>query len=192
MNQNVSRSNLECPATQRMFFALWPDQEVVAAMAALLSASPLRGVRPIPTQNLHATLVFLGSITGDTRHALECAVDALWGRPFVLVLDAHGWWRRPQVLWLGASTAPSELTQLVANLNSAAAELGLKTDPRPYQPHVTIARKVYRPTDMRAFRPIAWQVADFCLVESVTGSGGAAYCVHRRWPLADAEIPLER
>ncbi|MGH8473218.1 MAG: RNA 2',3'-cyclic phosphodiesterase [Gammaproteobacteria bacterium] len=175
-----------------MFFALWPDQGVRAAIAALVSALPLRGGRPIPPQNVHATLVFLGSITGDTRHALECAVDALCGRPFALVLDAQGWWRRPQVLWVGASTAPPELAQLVAGLNSAAAELGLKTDPRPYQPHVTIARKVNRPTDMRAFRPIAWQVADFCLVESVTGSGGAVYCVRRRWPLADAEIPLDR
>ncbi|MGH8659976.1 MAG: RNA 2',3'-cyclic phosphodiesterase [Gammaproteobacteria bacterium] len=157
-----------------------------ASIAALASEMPLRGVRPIPAQNLHATLVFLGSITRDMRHALECAVDGLRRRPFELVLDAHGWWRRSQVFWVGASMAPPELTQLVAGLNSAAAELGVKTDPRPYQPHVTIARKVNRPTYVSAFQPIAWKVADFCLVESVTGSGGAVYCVRRSWPLADA------
>ncbi|MGH8580563.1 MAG: RNA 2',3'-cyclic phosphodiesterase [Gammaproteobacteria bacterium] len=190
MNRNASRGNSECPTTQRMFFALWPDEEVRAAIAALASALP--GVRPIPPQNLHATLVFLGSITGETRHALECAVDGLCSRPFALALDARGWWRRPQVVWVSASRVPPELVQLVADLNSAAAELGLKTDPRPYQPHVTIARKVNRPADVRAFQPIAWQVADLCLVESVTGSGGAVYCVRRRWPLADAEITLER
>ncbi|MGH6635023.1 MAG: RNA 2',3'-cyclic phosphodiesterase [Gammaproteobacteria bacterium] len=192
MNENASRSNLQCAATQRMFFALWPDEEVRAAIAGLVSVLPLRGVRPIPPQNIHATLVFLGSITRDTRRALECAVDDLRSRPFELVLDTRGWWRRPQVLWVGASTAPPELAQLVAGLKSAAAELGLKTDPRPYQPHVTIARKVNRPTAVSAFQPIAWQVADFCLVESVTGAGGAAYCARRSWSLADAEITLER
>lgn len=183
MNQNASRSNLESAPTQRMFFGLWPDEEVRAAIAALVSALPPRGVRPIPPQNLHATLVFLGSITPETRYALECRVDGLCSRPFALALDVHGWWRRPQVLWVGASTVPPELTQLVGDLNAAAAELGLRIDSRPYQPHVTIARKVTRATDMRAFAPIAWKVTDLCLVESVTGAGGATYCVRRRWPL---------
>jgi len=169
--------------TQRMFFALWPDQEVRAAITSFASALPLHGARPIPPQNLHATLVFLGGITRETRHALECAVDGLCRRPFALALDAHGWWRRPQMLWVGASTVPPELVQLVAGLNSAAAELGLKTDPRPYQPHVTIARKARQPAEMSAFQPIAWTVADFCLVESVAGAGGVAYCVRRSWSL---------
>lgn len=174
---------MEGDVTRRMFFALWPDEEVRAAIDSFASALPLRGVRPIAPEDLHATLVFLGSITRETRHTLECAVDGLCRRPFALVLDAHGWWRRPQVLWVGASTVPPELAQLVAGLNSAAAELGLETDPRPYQPHVTIARKASQPADMSAFQPIAWKVADFCLVESVTGAGGAAYCVRRSWSL---------
>ncbi len=174
---------MERDVTQRMFFALWPDEEVRAAIALFASALPLRGARPIRREDLHATLVFLGSITRETRHALECAVDGLGRRPFALVLDAHGWWGRPQVLWVGASTVPPELAQLVAGLNSAAAELGLKTDPRPYQPHVTIARKASQTAEMSAFQPIAWKVADFCLVESITGSGGAAYCVRRSWSL---------
>src|SRR5581483_1928235 len=50
-------------ATRRIFFALWPDERVRAALAhATHKAVRSCGGRPVPVHNLHATLLFLGSV----------------------------------------------------------------------------------------------------------------------------------
>lgn len=49
--------------TARLFFALWPDDLGRADLArAIHEAARSCGGRPVPEHNLHATLVFLGSV----------------------------------------------------------------------------------------------------------------------------------
>lgn len=175
---------MEQALTSRLFFALWPDHGVRKAIASVAAQLPASSGRRVPAENLHATLVFLGNITETARHAMECAGEAVCGEPFHLVLDKHGWWRKPQVLWLGASTVPPDLARLVASLNGAAAQAGLETDPRPYSAHVTLVRKASRSANLDV-QPIHWHVREFSLVESITDSRGAAYRVCRSWRLGD-------
>ncbi len=104
--------------TQRLFFALWPDadlqQRLAAASLALLP--PHSGGRHVPPENLHCTLLFLGAVGAAQRLCVEAAADRVRAAPFSLVLDRFGYFRRPQVAWLGCSTTPSMLSRLVTDL----------------------------------------------------------------------------
>ena len=72
----------ELPAHQRLFFALWPTDElraeIQAATSAIIHAS--RG-RPIPARNLHVTLLFLGDVSAEKLAAVQQAGAQLAGSP---------------------------------------------------------------------------------------------------------------
>jgi 2'-5' RNA ligase len=171
--------------TQRLFFALWPDadlqQRLAAASLALLP--PHSGGRHVPPGNLHCTLLFLGAVDAAQRLCVEAAADRVRAAPFSLVLDRFGYFRRPQVAWLGCSATPSMLSRLVADLGAGCAACGFPPEHRPYAVHLTVARKVIRDPGRPAFMPVSWPVQQFALVESVTAEDGARYRPLRFWAL---------
>lgn len=166
---------------QRLFFALWPDEAVRSALAAALP--PGLDGRPVQRDNLHLTLVFLGSIDKETRACAERAVDDVACRPFDLAFDVAGYFPRPQVVWIAPTQLPPALAILVQSLRDALAPCRLALDPRPYRPHLTLARKVRRRPGLPAIKPIAWPVTAFSLVESRSQPGGVCYVPLRAWRL---------
>ena len=106
------------------------------------------------------------------------------GRPFSLQLDQLGWWRQPQVAWISAAYPPQALLDLVVAVNRLQEAHGLQPDDRPYQPHLTIARKVVKNLGEFTFAPIAWPVSSFSLVQSRTLPSGAEYEVIATWPFS--------
>lgn len=171
-------------AARRLFFALWPDDATREAVAhATRKAVRASGGRPVAKANLHITLAFLGSVAEDRLPDVLAAGSGLEAAPFELLFDRVAHWARPQVLVALTPEPVAAATRLVAQLWSRLAPLGIPPDLRPYQPHVTLARKVRRPAAELHMRPARWPVADLALVESVTSAAGARYAVLRRWPL---------
>lgn len=168
---------------QRLFFALWPDAAVCAALDAAAREYGRDTGRLMPPQNLHLTLAFLGELTAEQRACMEAVAGTVTGQPFVVILNRLGFWPRPRVLWAGAEDIPAALEDLVAGLNRALASCGYQPETRPFQAHVTLARKASRPPRQIAIAPIRWTVRDFCLAQSVPGERGSEYRVLRRWPL---------
>jgi 2'-5' RNA ligase len=174
-------------ATQRLFFALWPEPAVQKQLYA--QAQPaLHGCRgrPVARDHLHLTLVFLGSVTREVRQCLEAAADGLHLPAFTLVFDRIGYWRRPRVLWLGGGMTPEPLRALVDGLNRGVVSCGRVAESRPYQAHVTVARKVSRDPGPLMLAPLDWRVTRFALVESRTDPAGAVYRPLRYWELGVA------
>jgi 2'-5' RNA ligase len=171
-------------ATQRLFFALWPEEELQVRLAragtALLPEQP---GRPVAPGNLHATLVFLGDVDSDQRACVEAAADAVQGGAFSMTLDRFGYFRKPQVAWLGCRQVPPALLALVGQLNRGCAACGFPPERRPYEVHLTIARKVRRDPGRPPVIPIEWPVERFALVESVSTDRGVSYHPLRFWPL---------
>jgi RNA 2',3'-cyclic 3'-phosphodiesterase len=168
---------------QRLFFALWPD--AAARQALVKSSRELLGrrVKQVPAENLHITLAFAGSVTAPVRDCLEAAAGEIHAVPFELTLDHAGHWPRPRILWLGPTHTPVGLWSLVEVLNRAFESCGLQREPRPFQAHVTLARKVGRAPPLAVPVPVTWSISDFSLVESVTDSGGASYQRLVTWKL---------
>lgn len=168
--------------TRRLFFALWPDETSRERLARLARKTARRRGKRVPDENLHITLVFLGSVSAVQAACLVRATEDVRGEPFSLRLDRVGHWARPRVLWIGPSQVPDALLSLVRDLNDAARACGLATDPRPYNPHLTVARKVSAGREAEV-DPVEWRVESFSLVESVTDPQGARYQVLRTWTL---------
>jgi 2'-5' RNA ligase len=165
--------------TRRVFFALWPDAEVRAAIASRREASGERPGRPVPDHNLHATLVFLGDQSGKLVEGLIDADRPADAAPFSLRLDRFGWFARARVAWLGGPAVPAG-ERLVAELAARVRSSGIEVDRRPWVPHVTLFRNVRRRPSLAPPEPLVWPVARFALVESVPNR---PYQVLRTWPL---------
>jgi len=171
-------------ATQRLFFALWPESGLQQALHKL--ARELLGrerARLVAADNLHLTLAFLGSVDAATRACLERAAEAIRSVPFTLCFDRAGWFPRPRVFWLGCPETPPTLAALVEALRGAQRGCGLEPEARPWVPHLTVARKVVRRPRTAFFTPLEWPVARFALVESHTDPEGVRYRPLRAWNL---------
>jgi 2'-5' RNA ligase len=171
-------------ATQRVFFALWPDAQARAQLASLAREVALEnGGRPTPPDRIHLTLAFLGEqpmIRVDSLCRLGALVRA---RDFVLALDRIGGFSRTGIAWLGASAAQAELSALHAELTGALRSRGFPIEERPYAPHLTLARHSTTVIERTLPQPIAWRATSFTLVASELGAGGPAYRSIAAWPL---------
>ncbi len=171
------------PERQRLFFALWPDEALRQQLDTYRPMLNGCGGRLVVPENLHITLAFLGSIDSDTRQCLEEAVGAIALPAFTLQLNELGFWRRPQVVWLGTDTMPTSLLDLATALKRAMISCHLEPDERPFQAHMTLMRKAHRPPEASSVSPLAWPIDDFALVRSDTRAEGVRYEVLRRWRL---------
>jgi 2'-5' RNA ligase len=172
-------------ARQRLFFALWPDGDLQSALAGIAKARlPAAGGRLISAQNLHLTLVFLGSLDAGSRACAQRAAASLRAPAFELEFRRLGYWPRPRVLWSAPEQVPEGLTMLESMLRDALSACGHKPDSRPFRAHITLARKVRGPLDDTTHAPLRWPVCNFHLVASQTLANGARYQPLVSWPLA--------
>jgi 2'-5' RNA ligase len=167
---------------ERWFFALWPDDGVRAALTSNLQRLVPVGARVAHPSDLHLTLAFLGPLSSETLDHVERAADEIRCAPFELVIDRVGQFRRARVLWCGPTSTPEPLSRLVSDLWGHLATCGLSADPRPYQPHLTLARRASAPASADWSTPVHWAVREFVLAAGY-GGAGPVYRVRRRWPL---------
>lgn len=169
---------------QRLFFALWPDDETRRALAGLSRVRlPSGSGRPVAAENLHLTLVFLGSVDSGVRACAEQAAERLSGRAFALEFRHIGYWRRSQVLCAVPDCIPDALSGLVSSLSSALVQCGHEPESRPFRAHLTLARKLRGFVGETTHAPICWRVGDFHLLASETLPQGARYRRLRSWRL---------
>ena len=172
------------PRTQRLFFALWPDEDIREHLYALADeALPRGGGRRVRAENLHLTLAFLGSVEAKMRRCVERAASDIRVRRFTLIFERVGCWQRTGVMWVGPLQQPEGLVFLVDALKSALAGCGMPAEKRAYRAHLTLARKVRRCRRGHAIVPLAWGINRFCLVASRTHAAGARYDILRFWEL---------
>jgi 2'-5' RNA ligase len=173
--------------SQRLFFALWPDDAPRAAIAQVVTGAlefdADAAGRPVPERNLHATLVFLGQVAADRFAEVIAAATSVSASSFELRLDRVQVWEEAGVLVLTARQPPLEFGTLVERLRKSLRNNGFTVDSRPAQLHVTLARKIIAVQPVPLEAPIEWTAREFVLVRSDTLPTGSEYTVLRRWPL---------
>jgi 2'-5' RNA ligase len=154
--------------SHRVFFALWPDAEAAAHLAALAQELTARGGgRVMRPASLHLTLAFVGAVTPAQRGELEGIAAGIRAEAFHLSLDRLGFWPQRGILWAGCRQVPEALRHLAGALAADLRGAGFALDPRTGQvPHLTLARRARYAALPRLATPIGWQVEEFALVES--------------------------
>jgi 2'-5' RNA ligase len=170
--------------TARVFFALWPDAAARTEFAqATRKAVRSCGGRPVPAHNLHATLVFLGSVVVTRLAQLSDLAGGIARSkavaPFELEFERLEYWRKPRVLTAtaAASAGVAAAGALARALLEATLGAGFDPDSRPFRPHVTLARKVGNLTRVPEMQPVRLAFNSFALVESRTLAEGPLYSV---------------
>lgn len=152
----------------RLFLALWPEAALRARLAAYRDAWrwPSRA-KPVDDATLHLTLHFIGAFARPRIPALAAALAAVPVREIVLRPgEAEVWKGGIAVLRIDGDPALPELHE---RLGAVLADAGIALDPRPFAPHVTLARKAAR-AEVPAERPaLDWHADGFALVESLPG-----------------------
>lgn len=170
--------------TVRLFFALWPDDNVRAALASLTARLHGDcGGRAMVASNLHATLAFLGNVPQERVVEFIDVADSLTGDAFDLKLDWLGYWRHNRIVWAGTRAMPVALAKLAADMKAAIQGLRWPVDERPYAAHVTLLRDARRGPAIREAAIPLWRVGDFALVASTQQRDGVQYMPLRRWKL---------
>jgi RNA 2',3'-cyclic 3'-phosphodiesterase len=173
----------------RLFFALWPTDEIRAQFAQCAQTLPasFRG-RPVDSQLFHLTLVFLGNISLDRIEKLKSIADTVSVPAFTLHFSALHYWRAPKVICLKPDFSPPALMALVSDLEDALKQGGFAFDERKFKPHITIARNVTSAQELAQRSPIIWAINDYVLVESTSDTNGRRYHALARWRLNTTDL----
>ncbi|MGE8068024.1 RNA 2',3'-cyclic phosphodiesterase [Pseudomonas sp. NPDC089569] len=170
---------------KRLFFALGCAAAQRRDIAKWRSALQLRSGRPVPADNFHLTLKFLGAVaTAQVADICTAAASVRTsGARLTVVLDRLDVWRRAGVLVLAPEQAPPALLRLVYDLEQAMLPFGLEDAPREFRPHLTLARDYRAPAPESSSPPEFFLRAErFTLFESHKGR----YRALAEWPLGTA------
>lgn len=167
----------------RAFFALWPDAQTRARLAHAAAFLRLGSeARPVPAENFHLTLAFVGEVSPPQFAVLQHIARAQRGLTFTIRLDAYEYWEGPQLVVAVARQTPAALIELARKLRAA---LDTRQSEPPLRAHVTLARKVMQAPVPQAMSALSWSAKSFSLVRSDTSGARSVYTVVDTWRLLD-------
>jgi RNA 2',3'-cyclic 3'-phosphodiesterase len=175
----------------RLFVAAYPPEPALAHLAAVVAATHLGraeaagiNARLAARDRWHITLAFLGEVDpariSDAQDALGKAV-AGWQPPAPrLRLAGGGRFGRGKftILWTGIAGDVAPMTDLAKAVRRQLKRARLPFDPKPFRPHLTLARPSGRlsPTEVAAdlatlggYQGPPWTVNELRLVRSRMG-----------------------
>jgi 2'-5' RNA ligase len=185
----------------RLFIAAYPAPEAVEhlrpVVASLALAQPVRDRPPrlSPPEQWHVTLAFLGEVPGREEAAGRAmATVAAGAKPFHVRLAGGGTFGtgRFAVVWAGLRGDLISLGVLADEVRVALKAERLPFDPRPFRPHLTLARPGDRFTEeslagdllrLEAYEGPLWTIDAIRLMRSHTGSP-PHYSTAGVWPLS--------
>ncbi|MBY0224337.1 MAG: RNA 2',3'-cyclic phosphodiesterase [Hyphomicrobium sp.] len=156
---------------------------------------PLPGASWIEEDNLHITLRFAGDIDNRLAHEFTEELSRIDIDVFELALEGvhvlGG--NDPKILYAGLK-ASSQLDALARAHERAARSIGLPPEPRPFKPHITLAR--LRNVDIphltrflqahALLRSRPFLIEEFVLFSSRPKTGGGPYAIEEAFPLRGA------
>lgn len=107
----------------------------------------------VKPDSVHLTLKFLGDIPEERVPEIEAALAHVTGAHARCTVDVGGLGafpdaRAPRVLWVGLSSQVEGLTRLAVAVERALVALGFAPEPKPFNPHLTLARIKERSRDI--------------------------------------------
>lgn len=181
----------------RAFTAIGLPPEAVASLRGAQSGLP--SGRPVPPENFHITIAFLGEHPEPLIEDVHLALERIRVPAFDLSLAGMGLFGsdKHRVLYAGVTPVP-ELARLHEKVLQSARGAGISLARVRFFPHVTLARfnaglRGEAAQEMRdfaarrtSFRVGPFAVNDFTLFRSTLGRNGPIYEKLAVYPLAGA------
>jgi 2'-5' RNA ligase len=131
---------------KRIFIAIKiePEEKLMKMISSYKSALSRDNIKWINPDNIHITIVFLG----DTEDTLIASIIRMLiekceksGR-FELIIKGTGVFKNlndPRIIWTGIEKS-EKLINLSELIQNGLTEIGIKTESRPFNPHLTMGR----------------------------------------------------
>jgi 2'-5' RNA ligase len=177
----------------RLFIAIELDDHARHAIAgeqtrlkAAFVDGDRSGLRWISPEHMHLTLAFLGEIDDSRSHVVvEMMRRPIKGDRFAVVFGGLGVFPprgAPRVLWLGLASGVRQVMNVQQQVRDRVARLGIPLEPRPFHPHLTLARwRISRESARRLPAAVhndhvtRLDVEGVALIHSRLSQAGAAY-----------------
>lgn len=155
------------------------------AIAPVLAQLP-PSLKPVPLENLHLTLRFLGQSSQQQATMFWSQLQSTVLPSFTVRLHELLCWPGPRVLCLAGDISDPSLQQLDLVLNQVAAAVGFPAPQHPLHPHLTLARnaRTFHPLPVSEITVIATQLH---LFQSVSTPAGVRYPVLASLPLRQTQ-----
>jgi RNA 2',3'-cyclic 3'-phosphodiesterase len=171
-----------------------PDEVREKLERLLMHLRPCAHLKWSPVYNLHVTLKFIGEWPQEKLPQLEAALGTVATRdPIAAEVKGLGWFPNPhypRVFWAGVQGGDA-LPALVKDIDAALAPLGIRTEDRAFNAHLTLAR-IKEPAPLQALRSAiaalesvefgAFRVSRFYLYRSQPGPAGSIYTKLSEYP----------
>ncbi|MBB3141696.1 RNA 2',3'-cyclic phosphodiesterase [Halomonas organivorans] len=161
----------------RLFLALVPPPPLRRRLGVLADAAQARcGGRRMPDDSVHLTLAFLGEQPPARATAIADWLASMTLLPGRWQLDRWGQFRRPGIVWVGATHVDPALASLQCQLWDGLERLGAGTRPGRFVPHVTLLRHAQRPPspELPAVS-LTWDYTQVELIQSTITHEGSHY-----------------
>ena len=176
--------NRRSTTSARLFFAVLPDARGRDHASQVTGDLQLDApARPVPSENFHVTIAFLGEVAHSQVAVVRQIAAAQRAAPFSLHFDAYEYWPKAQAIVAVAGTLPEPLAGLWRALHDMLALHRWAAATTPLRAHVTLARNVAQPPALPAMTRFDWPVTGFSLLRSDTGGVRSAYTVVDTWAL---------
>jgi RNA 2',3'-cyclic 3'-phosphodiesterase len=127
---------------ERLFIGVPLTEDARRAIATALPKT-LPG-KPVPPENWHFTLRFLGSTSAEARDQIVVRLGAAaCGSPFSIRFSELGAFpnpKRARILWVGIDDGADRFMQLAAIAEGTARSVGLAAETKQFKPHLTLSR----------------------------------------------------
>jgi 2'-5' RNA ligase len=169
----------------RAFLGLSPNAETKLAIDTWRNEQFPQLHAPVPADNFHITLAFLGNMSVEQLATLRSFIDVMKKiNVFDVSLNQLGHWPKPKAFWLGCQQTAEEHLKLSQQLYKMANKSGLLLQQQKYEAHLTLARKCkVKPPAPLIPAKFKWHAEQFHLFESKSSSEGVYYEIQHSWPL---------
>ena len=168
----------------RLFFGLKPDPQTAMDIIDWREHSLPPMARPVPVDNLHVTLAFLGEVQDRYLEELIDLADHVRSDRFELRINQLGFWSKPKILWIGPDETPQTVSQLSKMLGNVRRRMGFRAEKKEFLPHISIARRCDRPPPASTLKPdFTIKFDRFTLYESSRIKSGLYYRAVQDWML---------
>ncbi len=173
----------------RLFIALDLPTETRTQLTALQARLPA-GLRPVPDENMHLTMAFLGDQTEAATEAIHEGLETLRAPKLTLGLGGVAVYggHRGQALALEAE-GEAPLHELHDRIRARLRGAGVQIERRRFRPHVTLARMSGQSDPGPALATLStaqiapFTVHSFGLYQSTLHETGAIYEALATYPL---------
>jgi RNA 2',3'-cyclic 3'-phosphodiesterase len=175
----------------RLFIAIDVPEAVRKEVAGM--GGSISNTRPVPTEQLHLTLKFIGEVEGSRSLDIRDALAEVFIPKFSLALKGVGTFPPrgiPRILWVGVD-AVENILPLRNSIERTLAVINIARDKKKYIPHLTIARlkncSISHLQQFLAgnafFQTAEFPVESFHLYSSRLTQKGAQHTIERSYPL---------